>query len=111
MKKVHCTLCLGSNTEAEKNIEMAYRFLNKSLHNINWEKARWTEPVDFPNPAKFLNQKGEFYTTKEMAEIKLIFKNIERECGRLPEDKSQGIVRMDIDLISYGEMKLKELVF
>ena len=111
MMKVHCTLCLGSNREAERNIEMAYKLLNNSLPNINWGKARWTKPVDFPNPALFLNQTAEFYTTKRMDEIKLLFKEIERKCGRLPEDKSQGIVLMDIDLLSYGELKLKEVVF
>lgn len=81
------------------------------LPDILWEEARWTEPVDFPYPALFLNQLAAFHTEKTRDELRQSFKAIERQCGRLPEDKAQGIVRMDIDLLTYGDEKLKELPF
>jgi len=111
MEKIRCTLCLGSNTEAEKNVEKARAMLSSLLPDIQWEEARWTEPVDFPYPALFLNQMATFHTEKRRDELRQCLKDIERQCGRLPEDKAQGIVRMDIDLITYGEEKLKEVVF
>lgn len=110
-KIIHCTLCLGSNTEAESNVEKARKMLTTLLPGIRWEKAQWTEPVNFPYPALFLNQLAIFDTTKTCNELRQCFKNIERQCGRLPKDKAQGIVRMDIDLITYGEKKLKVLPF
>ena len=85
--------------------------LTTLLPGIRWEKTQWTEPVNFPYPALFLNQLATFDTTKTCNELRQCFKNIERQCGRLPKDKAQGIVRMDIDLITYGEKKLKVLPF
>ncbi len=81
--------------------------LTSLLPDIHWEEARWTEPVDFPNPALFLNQKATFDTRMLRDELRQCFKDIERQCGRLPEDKARGIVRMDIDLLTYGDEVLK----
>lgn len=108
---MHCTLCLGSNTDAERNLGKARIMLTALLPDICWEEARWTEPVDFPNPALFLNQIASFGTRMSCEELRLHFKEIERQCGRLPEDKGQGIVRIDIDLLTYGEQVLKEAIF
>ena len=107
----HCTLCLGSNTEAEENLEKARTLLTALLPDIRWEEARWTEPVNFPYPALFLNQLAIFHTVMTRDDLRLCFKDIERQCGRLPDDKAQGIVRMDIDLLTYGQERLKELPF
>ena len=108
---VQCALCLGSNTDAESNVEMARKMLNSLLPDIRWEEARWTEPVDFPYPALFLNQMATFTTQMSCDEVRTKFKEIEHQCGRLPEDKAQGIVRMDIDLLTYGEETLKKVPF
>lgn len=110
-KVVQCTLCLGSNTDAERNVAMAREMLDSLLPDIRWEEARWTEPVDFPYPALFLNQLATFTTQMSCDEVRTKFKEIERQCGRLPEDKAQGIVRMDIDLLTYGEETLKKVPF
>lgn len=111
MEKIRCTLCLGSNTEAETNAEKARMALDALLPDIRWDEARWTEPVDFPNPALFLNQTASFDTKLTCDELRQRFKEIERQCGRRPEDKTRGIVRMDIDLLTYGEDRLKGLPF
>ena len=108
METIRCKLCLGSNTEAEKNVEKARRMLNDFLPDIRWGEARWTEPVNFPYPALFLNQMAEFDTMMPRDEVILKFKEIERLCDRLPDDKAKGIVRMDIDLLTYGDERLKE---
>lgn len=102
---------MGSNTEAEKYVDMARKLLNAILPDIRWEEPRWTEPVDFPNPALFLNQLATFPTEMSREELHQCFKEIERQCGRLPEDKSQGIVRIDIDLLNYGGECIKGVPF
>lgn len=109
--RMHCTLCLGSNTDAEKNLEKARTMLTGLLPDIHWAEARWTEPVDFPHPALFLNQTAFFDTHMLCDELRQRFKDIERQCGRLPEDKAQGIVRIDIDLLTYGNHILKTICY
>lgn len=104
---MHCTLCLGSNTDAERHVEEARALLTALLPDVRWAEARWTEPVDFPNPALFLNQMASFDTTMSLEKLHHSFKEIERKCGRSPQDKAQGIVRMDIDLLTYGEQVIK----
>ena len=37
----------------------------------------------------------------------VVVENIEQEQGRLPEDKVQGIVKLDIDLLVYDDDVLK----
>ena len=37
----------------------------------------------------------------------MLLKQIEKENGRLPEDKQQGIVKLDIDLLKYDDSILK----
>ena len=96
-----------SGPASRKNIAKARTLLTALLPDICWEEARWTEPVNFPYPALFLNQLATFTTPLLSDEVRHHFKEIERQCGRLPEDKGQGIVRMDIDLLTYGEETLK----
>lgn len=111
METIRCSLCLGSNTEAERNVKKVRTILTELLSNICWDEARWTEPVDFPYPALFLNQTASFDTEMTCDQLRQCFKEIERQCGRMPEDKAQGIVRMDIDLLTYGKEQLKKVPF
>lgn len=110
MESICCTLCLGSNTEAEKNVEKARKMLTALLPDISWGEAKWTEPVNFPYPTLFLNQQATFHAQKNRDEICQCFKKVERECGRLPEEKAQGIVRIDIDLLTYGNEQVKKAI-
>ena len=40
-------------------------------------------------------------------EFPLMFKELERRCGRIPEDKAQGVVKLDIDLLVFDNKILK----
>ncbi len=104
-----CLICLGANTEAEENFRRAHALLGAAFpDSIEWGVRQWTEPVDFPlNPALFLNQEGTLHTSLTAGEVRTIFKEIERQCGRTPHDKAEGIVRMDIDLLRYDDEQLK----
>jgi 2-amino-4-hydroxy-6-hydroxymethyldihydropteridine diphosphokinase len=55
----------------------------------------------------FLNQVAQLTTSLSAAELKRLFKEIESEAGRTPEEKAQEIVRLDIDLLTYGDTLLK----
>lgn len=104
-----CQISLGSNTDAEAHFKLAHTLLEEAFPQaFTWEAPRWTEPVNFPlNPALFLNQDGLLMTTLPAEEVRKKFKEIERLCGRTPDDKGQGIVRMDIDLMTFDGERLK----
>ncbi len=100
-------ICIGSNTECETNTSLACQELKKRFPDIKWSNPVWTSPINFQNPALFLNQMAYFFTPLSAEEVKNIFKEIERLCGRKQEDKDKGIVRMDIDLLAYEDQILK----
>lgn len=100
-------LCLGCNADCEKNVRLACRELETFLSDVYWGEARWTQPVDFSNPALFCNRVAFFCTDLEVSEVREQFKRIERLCGRTSSDKANGIVKMDIDLLAFDHRVLK----
>lgn len=103
----HGILCIGSNIDCEANAFVARNELKQLFPFLRWARPRWTEPVNFINSALFLDQVAEFSTTLSANEVCACFKDIERKCGRSPEDKTHGIVKMDIDLLVFDEKILK----
>ena len=66
-----------------------------------------TEPVDFPYPQPFTNQVVRIETGLSAEAIRRRLKSLEREAGRKPKDKAQGIVRLDLDLLCFDGHVLK----
>ena len=102
-----CLLCLGSNINRETNMEDAREALTSAFPNIRLGFEMETKAIgsDFLSP--FSNQVASFETSLSAEEIRTILKQIERDHGRLPEDKSHGIVKIDIDLLMYDDCVLK----
>ena len=98
-----CVVCLGSNYHSNEYMNHAREMLNNSFPGIRFASVQMTIPYDFKNPSMFCNQVATFTTKLEEEDLKLHIKNIERVCGRLPEDKRNEIVRIDIDLILFDE--------
>ena len=102
-----CLLCLGSNFNREAHMEAAREALTSAFPNIRLGIEMETEAIgsDFLSP--FSNQVASFETSLSAEEVRTILKQIERDHGRLPEDKSHGIVKIDIDLLMYDDCVLK----
>ncbi len=66
-----------------------------------------TEPVDFPWPCRFANQVAYCRTSLRRESVVSALKDIEREAGRRAADKALGIVRLDLDLLSYDGRVLR----
>lgn len=67
-----------------------------------------TEALFFKhNRTMFLNQLGVLRTTLSTEEIKECFKRIETLSNRTDNDKTNEIVRLDIDLLIYDNIALK----
>ncbi len=94
-----CIICLGSNYHCKEYMVRARRMLSEVFPRIRFAKECSTTPYGMSNPSLFSNQVALIETSLEEQKIYSICKNIETACGRLPEDKMNEIVRIDIDLL------------
>lgn len=102
-----CIICIGSNYHREENLLLARKKLMVLFPSITFSEEMETEPFHIQNPALFSNQVALFKAEESKERIIELLKAIELIAGRLPEDKAEGKVVLDIDLISYDNMILK----
>lgn len=107
MKPHSCLLCLGSNLDRHTRMEAARNALVSYFHPIRFSSEMDTEAIGNGYLSPFSNQLALFETSLSAEEVRSILKQIEKENGRLPEDKQQGIVKLDIDLLKYDDTVLK----
>lgn len=96
-------LALGSNKDQQTNIEKAEKLVSSLLPNIHFSTSLWTDPIGIPESDKFLNCIGVATTRHDLAQVERALKQIERKCGRSKGEKAQGIIRLDIDILQYGD--------
>lgn len=105
-------LSLGSNTQAEQNIERAQALLRVFLPDISYGEAIWTEPYPtplVPHPTKkYLNCLAEADTSLQQEQLVCKFKEVERAMGDSHENHQKGRVLIDIDLLSYNGRTIKD---
>lgn len=102
-----CLLCMGSNTGRKTRMENARKALAHSFPDIRFGAEMETEAIGSGFLSPFSNQVARLTTPLSAEEVRTVLKSIEKENGRLPEDKAQGIVKLDIDLLMYDELILK----
>lgn len=98
-------IALGSNFEPKINVEKAKLGLGALFPDILFSRSLWTEPVGIQSP-RFVNALALAHTSWSKEKIERELKQLEKACGRCREEKEQGIVRIDLDLMLYGEEKL-----
>lgn len=104
---VQCTICLGSNYGPDVNINKARISLKQHFPDIVFGHPVITPSEGDTTAPDYTNQAARFTSTLSIPEIKLIFKDIEAECGRTPQSKSTGLIPLDIDLLIYGSTIVK----
>ena len=105
--KEHCLLSLGSNTDASLNLLKARTLLRKHFPDIRFSTPLSTEPIGMSNPSLFTNQTAVLHTSLPQAEVRSLLKAIEEACALPSKDKVNGLIHMDIDLLTYGQQTLK----
>ena len=108
MEQHICLISIGSNTNRITNIKLAKEQLSVRFLGISFGSEQDTIPVGMHNSAHFINQLAKASTSLSIEEVKSIFKKIEAQAGRLPEDKKNEIVKLDIDLLMYDSLVLKK---
>ena len=107
MPQHSCLLCLGSNYQRHTAMEAARKALSQHFPEIRFSKEMETEAIGDKFLSPFSNQLAVLNTALSSGEVRTILKQIEKENGRLPEDKEQGIVKLDIDLLIADDRILK----
>lgn len=96
-------ISLASNYEQESNLALARLKLGKLLEPISYSEAIWTEPVNVQRPDLYFNQLLHAQTNLSVQDLQIGLKGIECDMGRNSDDRRQGIVRIDLDLMLYDE--------
>jgi 2-amino-4-hydroxy-6-hydroxymethyldihydropteridine diphosphokinase len=107
MDEYPCILGLGSNTEAETKMAFAREALVTLFPDIHFSSVIETQAIGTTIHSPFLNQVACLRTSLSASAIKKQLKDIEKQAGRQSDDKSRGIVKLDIDLIIHGQNVLK----
>ena len=107
MDEHHCLLCMGSNTNRYAQLSVAREALRATFPHIHFGEMMETEAVGSGFHSPFSNQLAKFSTTLSPDSVHDLFKELERRCGRIPEDKAQGVVKLDIHLLVFDNKILK----
>lgn len=101
-------LGMGSNHQAEQNLCHARRELTARYPDIRISSIYHTTPIGFTrNKDFFLNQMAIIRTHEPMAEVSRFLKQLEKECGRAPEDKPKEIIKLDLDILQVNQDPIK----
>ena len=101
-------LCVGSNTEPQRNMKLAVEELTRHFPHIRFSSEQTSEPMGTLRPDWFLNRAAKFETEMPYEEVRAITKEIERLAGRTPEEKYQEIIKLDVDILQAGDQRFKE---
>lgn len=101
---IRIIISIGSNTEQKKYIKQAKGLLDKYFHDIKYSSSIWTNPIEIKSD-QFLNCIGITETTLSLNDITNILKDIEISCDSSHKEHKMGIVKLDLDLLSYGDVK------
>ncbi len=102
-----CLLCLGSNLDGAIRLSAARSALLSHFPDIRFSQEMVTKAIGTGFLSPFHNQVARLTTSLDAESVRAILKGIEQAQGRLPEDKANGIVKLDIDLLVYDDCALK----
>src|SRR5574344_1392604 len=101
-------ISIGSNNDPLKNVEIAERMIKHILPDVQFSKRTWTDPINVNNTDKFINVLAFAHTSHGKMQMDRAVKYIEKFCRSTKAEHRRGIVKLDIDLLLFGELKLHE---
>ena len=99
-KKSTLLLALGSNDDAEQNMENAKGMLHHLFRGVVFTSCIWTDPINIESN-KFLNCMAVAESTHNLKQLEMALKQIEKKCGDSKPKRQMNIVKMDIDVLEY----------
>lgn len=109
MQVHHVYIGMGSNVPEGIDLlaRAALRLKELAVGEVFMSSPETTEAIDFPWPALFVNQVVSLVTALDPDELNSRLKHIERELGRTPKETRRGVIRLDLDLLSYDDQILR----
>ncbi len=104
---VNIVLALGSNYGQERNVREAMGKLGERFPGIRFSRILRTVPIGIESDW-FANALAMCSCDCSAEEVERCLKEVERECGRCVGDKERNVVRIDIDLLRYGDTVLRK---
>jgi len=101
-------IMIGSNLDAEQNLDLVKEKLSEHFEIISESTILKTKAVGKKYKADFLNVALALLSDETADETKDIFKQLEKEMGRTPDSKKEGLIPIDIDLIFWNDTQLHE---
>lgn len=96
-------IALGSNIEQESNMDYALELLRRLFGHISVTDKIWTEPMGIEVSAdKFLNCIIVTESKHGYDQVYKAMKQIERKIGSYKSERRRGIVKIDIDILKFG---------
>lgn len=109
MNKV--VLSIGSNcSERETQMNACVAWLTEKLLNVNVSHTYETPALNGIDNS-YLNAVIMGYASVDYDELRLLFKQYEKDCGRNIDSKKNGIVPIDIDIVVWNDEILKKQDF
>ena len=96
-------IALGSNLNQTINIEQAQNYLESAFEDMTFSNPMWTDPIDMPNSAMFMNVVGVGYCRVGEEGVQHALKDIERRWGRIRPSGRLGVIPLDADLLFYDD--------
>lgn len=98
-------ISLGSNHEAAENMEKAREYLTKVLPGAVLTQNLPTAPIGMDGPW-FLNCLCKAQTSSTLEDVLVKAKNIEKLLGDSRQQRDQGRVVIDVDILQYDDIRL-----
>ena len=99
-------ISLGSNLDAKKNMRLVKTHLD-SYFSVTYSSI-YESPAEGFEGENFLNMVCKFESKISPYEIRDILKSIEKEMGRTLNQKGMSNRVIDLDLILYGDLVIKD---
>jgi|TARA_B100001057_G_scaffold305886_1_gene306045 2-amino-4-hydroxy-6-hydroxymethyldihydropteridine diphosphokinase len=99
-------ISLGSNLDSHQNMRLVKTYLD-SYFTVTYSSLYET-PAEGFDGENFLNMVCKFESEKNPYEIRHILKDIEKDMGRTANQKGMSNRVIDLDLILYGDLILKD---
>lgn len=93
---------IGSNINAEKNVNAAKRMLGEKLNVLGESKFIRTKPIGSRDQQDFLNGSLLIKTRVGRRQLKTLLKGVETVLGRSAEDDRYGPRKIDLDILVWN---------
>lgn len=97
-------ISLGSNFCQQESMERAQNMLRNIFQTISFSKVMRTLPIDIESD-RFFNCLAFARSKKTESEIVKELKAIQKACGDTPSLRRKSIIKMDLDLLLFGDEK------